>query len=103
MVRTVGVSKAIATVDLSLPFATGRSSESMLARLGELAHTLTGIQGTRKVQLLMDGRATAGMFPGASTSAPITLRFRVPRLRPAIADRRVLDVRVRLRRKCPTR
>jgi peptidoglycan hydrolase-like protein with peptidoglycan-binding domain len=27
------------------------------------------------VQLLIEGRATAGMFPGVSTSAPITLRF----------------------------
>ena len=47
----------------------------MLARLSELVHTLTGLQGATKVQLLVNGAAVAGMFPGVSTSNPITLRF----------------------------
>jgi hypothetical protein len=71
----VTVANGIATVDLSEVFANGRNAGSMLARLAELVDTLTGIQGAKKVQLLINGAATAGMFPGVSTSGPITLRF----------------------------
>jgi peptidoglycan hydrolase-like protein with peptidoglycan-binding domain len=74
-VRSVTVANGIATVDLSSAFANGPTADSMLARLAELVHTLTGIQGTTKVQLLINGAATAGMFPGVSTSDPITLDF----------------------------
>jgi hypothetical protein len=74
-VRSVTVAKGTATVDLSEPFVTGTSAESMLARLSELVRTLTGLQGTTRVQLLINGSSTAGMFPGVSTSGPITLRF----------------------------
>jgi peptidoglycan hydrolase-like protein with peptidoglycan-binding domain len=54
---------------------TGTKPDSMLARLGELVHTLTGLQGATRVQLLVNGATVAGMFPGLSTSNPITLRF----------------------------
>jgi peptidoglycan hydrolase-like protein with peptidoglycan-binding domain len=74
-VRSVSVANRLATVDLTKPFAVGRNPEAMLARLSELVQTLTGIQGATKVQLLVNGAATAGMFPGISTSNPITLRF----------------------------
>jgi hypothetical protein len=74
-VHDVTVANGIATVDLTRPFATGSNPDSMLARLSELVRTLTGLQGTKKVQLLIDGATTAGMFPGISTSGPITLRF----------------------------
>jgi len=74
-VRSVIVANGLATVDLTQPFATGTNPDSMLARLSELVHTLTGLQGAKSVQLLIDGAATAGMFPGVSTSNPITLRF----------------------------
>jgi peptidoglycan hydrolase-like protein with peptidoglycan-binding domain len=74
-VRSVTVADGIATVDLNQPFATGTSPASMLARLSELVQTLTGMQGTKKVQLLVNGTPTTGMFPGVSTSGPITLRF----------------------------
>ena len=74
-VRSVGVSNHIATVDLTEPFAASSDSSSMLARLSELVSTLTGVQGATKVQLLVNGSPTAGMFPGVSTSNPITLRF----------------------------
>lgn len=47
----------------------------MLARLSELVRTLTGVEGATKVQLLIEGAPTAGMFPGVSTSGPITLHF----------------------------
>jgi peptidoglycan hydrolase-like protein with peptidoglycan-binding domain len=74
-VRSVTVENGLATVDLTEPFVIGTTPESMLARLSELVHTLTGLQGTTSVQLLVNGTATAGMFPGVSTSGPITLRF----------------------------
>jgi peptidoglycan hydrolase-like protein with peptidoglycan-binding domain len=74
-VRSVTVANRIATVDLTERFLARASPESMLARLSELVRTLTGLQGTTKVQLLVNGRPTAGMFPGVSTGGPITLRF----------------------------
>jgi peptidoglycan hydrolase-like protein with peptidoglycan-binding domain len=74
-VRSVTVADGIATVDLTEPFVTGTNPDSMLARLSELVRTVTGVQGTRKVLLLVHGAPTAGMFPGISTSGPITLRF----------------------------
>jgi peptidoglycan hydrolase-like protein with peptidoglycan-binding domain len=74
-VRSVTVANKTATVDLTEPFATGANAESMLARLSEVVHTLTGVQGTKKVQLLVNGAPTGGMFPGVATSGPITLRF----------------------------
>ena len=74
-VRSVTVANGLATVDLTEPFATGSNPGSMLARLAELVRTLTGLQGTTRVQLLVDGAPTAGMFPGVSTSSPVTFRF----------------------------
>src|SRR4051794_16965317 len=74
-VRSVRVAGGLATVDLTEPFVTGTRAESMLARLPELVRPLTGLQGTTRVQLLVNGAPTAGMFPGVSTSGPITLRF----------------------------
>jgi peptidoglycan hydrolase-like protein with peptidoglycan-binding domain len=74
-VRSVTVANGLATVDLTEPFVTGSNPDSMLARLAELVRTLTGLQGTTKVQLLVNGARTAGMFPGVSTSSPVTFRF----------------------------
>jgi hypothetical protein len=73
-VRSVSIADGIATVDLTKPFASGANADSLLARLGELVHTLTGVQGTTKVQLLVDGAVTK-RFPGVPTANPITLRF----------------------------
>lgn len=73
-VRSVTIARGVATVDLSEPFATG-SRDSLLARLSELVHTLTGVQGTTKVQLLVNGKAVTGRFPGVPTERPITLRL----------------------------
>src|SRR5215470_10076029 len=72
-VRSVSVANGIATVDLTTPFATGADPDSLLARLSELVRTLTGVRGTRSVQLLVNGGTTAGMFPGISTSNPVTV------------------------------
>lgn len=64
----------IATVDLNERFAGGRNTGSLLARLAELVRTLTGVQGTKKVQLLLDGSAATARFPGISTGKPISFR-----------------------------
>jgi peptidoglycan hydrolase-like protein with peptidoglycan-binding domain len=74
-VRSVSVENGTATVDLTKPFVAPAKPDSMLARLSELVRTLTGLQGTRRVQLLVNGARVVGMFPGVSTGAPITLRF----------------------------
>jgi hypothetical protein len=74
-VLSASVANGIATVDLSQPFAAGANPASMLARLSELVRTLTGPEGATKVQLLVNGATTAGMFPGISTSDPISFSF----------------------------
>ena len=72
--RKVSVVNRLATVDLNHAFVKGRKAGSMLARLSELVGTLTGVQGTKRVMLLIDGATTAGLFPGIPTERPITLR-----------------------------
>jgi len=75
-IRRVAVAHGLATVDLTGAFVKHRrNAGSMLARLGELVHTLTGVQGTKKVQLLVNGKTTAGLFPGVPTAGAITLRL----------------------------
>ena len=73
-VRSVRVTRGIATVDLSERFASGRHMDSLLARLSQLVRTLTGLQGATKVQLLVNGKVAAGRFPGVSTGSPISFR-----------------------------
>jgi hypothetical protein len=73
-VLSVKVSSRVATVDLTERFAGGRDTGSLLARLAELVRTLTGVQGTKKVQLLLNGRVAAARFPGISTGKPISFR-----------------------------
>jgi peptidoglycan hydrolase-like protein with peptidoglycan-binding domain len=73
--RSVSIANGTATVDLTTPFVAVANPDNMVARLSQLVRTLTGLQGTRRVRLLVNGAATAGMFPGISTSNPITLRF----------------------------
>ena len=74
-VLSVKVANGIATVDLNERFASGSGAASLLARLSQLVRTLTGLQGAKKVQLLMNGGFVTARFPGISTSRPITLRF----------------------------
>jgi peptidoglycan hydrolase-like protein with peptidoglycan-binding domain len=73
-VRSAKVAAGIATVDLNERFAAGRDTGGLLARLAELVRTLTGVQGTKKVQLLINGRVAAARFPGVSTGKPISFR-----------------------------
>jgi N-acetylmuramoyl-L-alanine amidase len=74
-VLSVTVLNGTATVDLNERFASGGSPATLLARLSQLVRTLTGLQGARRVQLLMNGGPVAARFPGISTSRPITFRF----------------------------
>jgi lipoprotein-anchoring transpeptidase ErfK/SrfK len=73
-VRSVKVARGVATVDLNERFASGRDAGSLLARLSQLVRTLTGMQGARKVQVLLNGKVAAARFPGVSTGAPISFR-----------------------------
>jgi peptidoglycan hydrolase-like protein with peptidoglycan-binding domain len=73
--RSVTLKEGTATVDLTSPFVVPADSASMLARLSELVRTLSGVRGTRRVQLLVEGATVAGLFPGVSTTNPVTLRF----------------------------
>lgn len=74
-VLSVEVANGTATVDLNERFASGSDAGSLLARLSQLVRTLTGLQGTQRVQLLMNGGLVAARFPGISTSSPITFRM----------------------------
>jgi peptidoglycan hydrolase-like protein with peptidoglycan-binding domain len=74
-VLDVTVTDGLATVDLNERFVAGRDPNSLLARLSQLVRTLTGLQGTTKVQLLINGAPVAGMFPGVPVNGPITLQF----------------------------
>jgi hypothetical protein len=74
-VLNVKVANGVATVDLDERFASGRDSASLLARLSQVVRTLTGPQGAKKVQLLVNGGIVAARFPGISMSRPITFRF----------------------------
>jgi peptidoglycan hydrolase-like protein with peptidoglycan-binding domain len=73
-VRSVKLARGVATVDLNERFASGRDTGSLLARLSQLVRTLTGVQGARRVQLLLNGKVAAARFPGVSTGAPISFR-----------------------------
>jgi N-acetylmuramoyl-L-alanine amidase len=74
-VLSVKVANGVATVDLNGRFASGTDRESLLARLSQVVRTLTGMQGAKAVQLLVNGRIVAARFPGIPMSRPITFRF----------------------------
>jgi peptidoglycan hydrolase-like protein with peptidoglycan-binding domain len=75
--RVLGLTVAdgLATVDLSNEFTSVRNADSLQARLSQLVRTLTGLEGTTKVQLLIDGKTVSGVFPGIATRDPITLHY----------------------------
>jgi peptidoglycan hydrolase-like protein with peptidoglycan-binding domain len=72
VVNSVNVANGLATVDLSSRFVAGRNAESLLARLSQVVRTLTGLDGTKSVQLLIDGAKVSGVFPRVPTEGPIT-------------------------------
>lgn len=74
-VRSITVARGLATVDLDRSFAAGGNGDALLARLSQLVRTLTGLQGTVKVRLLINGLAVRGVFPGIRTESPITFSY----------------------------
>jgi ABC-type amino acid transport substrate-binding protein len=73
--NSVSVVNGLARVDLSLRFALGKDAQSLDARLAQLVHTVSGVEGATSVQLLVNGGTVYGMFPGIVTSRPITLKY----------------------------
>ncbi len=71
-VHGLDVANGLATVDLSARFVSARDPQNLLARLSQLVRTLTGLGGTRRVQLLIDGAKVSGIFPHIPTEGPIT-------------------------------
>jgi lipoprotein-anchoring transpeptidase ErfK/SrfK len=71
----VTIVNGVARVDVSLQFVLGRDAQSLDARLAQLVHTVSGVEGARSVLLLVNGGTVYGMFPGIVTSRPITLKY----------------------------
>ena len=71
----VTVVNGVARVDVSLNFALGRDAQSLDARLAQLVHTVSGVEGATSVLLQVNGGTVYGMFPGIVTSRPITLKY----------------------------
>src|SRR3954447_3200142 len=71
----VRVVKGVATVDFDSRFVSARNPGSLLARLSEVVRTLTGLEGTKAVQLLINGKVTTGVFPGVPTESPVTFAY----------------------------
>jgi hypothetical protein len=72
---SVRVANGIATVDFDSRFVSGNNPGSLLARLSEVVRTLTGLDGTKAVQLLINGKVTAGVFSGVPTQRPVTFAY----------------------------
>jgi lipoprotein-anchoring transpeptidase ErfK/SrfK len=85
----VTIVNGVARVDVSLSFVLGKDAQSLEARLAQLVHTVSGVEGAKSVQLLVSGGTVYGMFPGIVTSRPITLKYletpNVPASHPAPA------------------
>ena len=81
-VLSLSVAHGVATVDLNERFAAGSDRDELLARLSQVVRTLTGPQGAKRVQLLMNGGIVAARFPGISSEPPDHVSL------PADAERR---------------
>jgi peptidoglycan hydrolase-like protein with peptidoglycan-binding domain len=71
----VQVANGIATVDFDSRFVAAGTPDSLLARLSQVVRTLAGLQGTKSVQLLVDGKTVSGTFPGVHTEKPVTFAY----------------------------
>ena len=72
VVRGVSVNGAVATVDLSERFASGKKADVLSARIAQLVLTATAVPGIQSVQVLIRGGVPLGLFPGYATKFPIT-------------------------------
>lgn len=74
--RSLTLAGDLATIDLGNRFVAGtQDTESDLARLSQVVYTLTGPQGVKRVQLLIDGGVVFGLFPGVQTDEPVTIEL----------------------------
>jgi peptidoglycan hydrolase-like protein with peptidoglycan-binding domain len=73
--RSVSVANGVATVDLGERFVQGTDAASLLARLSQVVHTLSGPEGATKVRVLIKGGTPLGIFPGAFAAAPISIDY----------------------------
>ena len=62
--RSLTVSRRIATVDLGERFATGLDATSLQDRVGQLVRTVRAVRGVRGVRILVAGGTPVGLFPG---------------------------------------
>jgi lipoprotein-anchoring transpeptidase ErfK/SrfK len=71
-VRSVTVSRGVATIDLGEKFASGRRADSLSARLAQLVLTVTAAPGVKSARVLVKGGVPLGLFPGVDLTKPAT-------------------------------
>ena len=69
------VAGGLATVNLNRSFVSSPVPPSLLARLSQVVHTLTGPEGATRVRVLIKGGTPLGLFPGAYAAGPITVKY----------------------------
>ena len=69
--RSLTVSRRIATVDLGERFATGLDATSLQDRVGQLVRTVRAVPGVRGVRVLVAGGTPVGLFPGYDLRRPV--------------------------------
>jgi Sporulation and spore germination/Putative peptidoglycan binding domain len=83
----VTINHGLATVDMSTNFVSSPVPSNLLAGLAQVVRTVTGIEGTKAVKILVSGESSDGMFPGIPTAEPITFRYLQRRSAPMPAPR----------------
>jgi hypothetical protein len=88
--RSVEVVNGMAIVDLGERFVAGRDAASLVARLSQVVYTLSGVEGVKKVKLLVKGGTPLGIFPGVVTAYPLSVAdLKTPKPAPALRPRRL--------------
>jgi lipoprotein-anchoring transpeptidase ErfK/SrfK len=72
--RRLSVAGTLATVDFNGAFTSG-TGERRAARVAQVVRTLTGLDGIKRVQLLVNGALPLGLVKGISLGRPITLHL----------------------------
>src|SRR5262245_15710254 len=72
-VRSVTVTRGVATVDLGEKFASGTRADSLSARLAQLVLTVNRFPGVKSVRVLVKGGVPLGLFPGVDLRRPVTV------------------------------
>jgi hypothetical protein len=71
--RSVSVTRGVATVDLGEKFASGTRSDSLSARLAQVVLTANRFSGVKSVRVLVKGGVPLGLFPGVDLTRPVTV------------------------------